>query len=282
MDVAAFRRRLEEVLPLASARPSAASVENVAAGPAKHAPAPHPASASVTMVPQSRPAPPDPIPPLKGAPPTAAPPPPRVTPTAQSTPAIRPAAPPYPTAPAPSVPTGPAPPASAEVKAPAAPAAKTGPDLDRMQTVRALTSLELDPSDSSRLFAIQLAVSESDFRPEEIPNLGIFEEYRLYSTTGLDDGRVRHALRLGFFTDEGAGQAVAGYLRGHFEAAALKRVSTAERDRFAERRVKARKDAGATGIHAAIELRSPDAIPTTSLADLTQRNARRKFDEPRR
>lgn len=171
--------------------------------------------------------------------------------------------------------------AKARVAAPAKSAPKPAPALDRTQTVRALTPLELAESDSSRLFAIQLAIAESDFRPDEIPNLGIFEEYRLYSTMGLDGDKVLHALRLGFFTDEGAAQAVCGYLRSHFEGASLKRVSTAERDRFAEQRVKARKDAGATGIHAAIELRSPDLMPTTSLADLTQRASRRRSDEPR-
>ena len=166
-------------------------------------------------------------------------------------------------------------------KAPA-PAAKPVPALERTQTVRALTSLELGAGDASRLFAIQLAVGESEFRPDDIPNLGIFDEYRLYSTIGLDGDKVMHALRLGFFTDEGAAEAVAGYLRSHFENAALKRVSTAERDRFAEQRVKAKKDAGATGIHAAIELRSPDLKTTTSLADLSQRTSRRRSDEPRR
>ena len=170
----------------------------------------------------------------------------------------------------------------AAAKSAAAPASSAAPKpvrgLDQTQTVRALTSLELADSDSSRLFVIQLAVSESEFRPEEIPNLGIFEEYRLYSTMGLDGDKVLHALRLGFFTDEGAAGAVAGYLRSHFESAVLKRISTAERDRFAEQRVRAQKDAGATGIHSAIELRSPDLKTTTSLADLTQRASRRRSD----
>ena len=144
--------------------------------------------------------------------------------------------------------------------------------IDRTQTLRALTPLELADDVMSRLFVIQLAVSDSEFSPENVPSLGIFEEYRLYAAVGLDGHKIKHALRLGFFTDESAASAVAGYLRGHFEAASVKRVSEAERERFADRRITARKDAGATGVHAAIELSSPEPVPTTRLSELQKRS----------
>jgi hypothetical protein len=132
------------------------------------------------------------------------------------------------------------------------------------------------------LWVIQLALSITEISPEQIPNLAIFNEFRLYSAVGREDGRVMHALRLGFFTDEAPAQAVAGYLSGYFEGPKVTRVSAAERERFGARRVAARKDSGASGVHAAIDLSSPPArAPTTSLADLKviaaeeSRNSRR-------
>jgi hypothetical protein len=85
-----------------------------------------------------------------------------------------------------------------------------------------------------------------------------------------------HALRLGFFTDEAAAQAVAGYLRGYFEAATVKRVSTAERERFADRKIAAYKDSGPTGEHTVIELSTPPPVPTTCLAELSETAIRRR------
>jgi hypothetical protein len=128
------------------------------------------------------------------------------------------------------------------------------PTLESTQTVRPLTPLELDQDDESRYFAIQLSVAEEAFDPDELPSLDIFNVYRLYSVAGHDQGRVRHALRLGFFTEEIAARAVASYLAGYYENAAVKRVSRAERERFSQRRVEARKDVGATGNHAVIEI----------------------------
>jgi hypothetical protein len=142
------------------------------------------------------------------------------------------------------------------------------PSVDSTQTMRALTPLELADDQASKWFVIQLALSEDDFDPEHIPHLDIFEAYRLYSVIGIDQGRIMHALRLGFFSDEISAQAVTGYIKSHFEAASVKRVSVAERERFAERQVAARKDIGATGMHAIIEMASPTPVPETRLADL--------------
>ncbi|MGH8264485.1 MAG: hypothetical protein ACRET4_13480 [Steroidobacteraceae bacterium] len=146
--------------------------------------------------------------------------------------------------------------------------------MDSTQTIRALTPLELSSDQASRWYVIQLATSEDDFDPDQIPQLDIFDAFRLYSVIGLDGPRILHALRLGFFSDEISAQAVHGYLKGHFGDAAVKRVSIAERERFAEHQVEARKDIGATGMHAVIEMASPTPVPETRLADLQSANQR--------
>lgn len=149
------------------------------------------------------------------------------------------------------------------------------PPMDSTQTIRALTPLELADDDGSHWYSIQLSLSEDEVNPETVPHLDIFDEYRLYSVAGLDQDRFLHALRLGFFTDEGAAQAVAGYLKCFFEEPSVKRVSIAERERFAERRVVARKDIGATSTHTIIELATAPPVPETTLADLSQSAIRR-------
>jgi chemotaxis protein histidine kinase CheA len=126
--------------------------------------------------------------------------------------------------------------------------------LESTQTMRALTANELEDTEASRWFVIQLAVADRAFDPDAVPNLDIFSEYRLYSVAGNDQGRVAHALRLGFFREEIAAVAVASYLGAFWDKPTIKRVSLAERERFADQRVEARKDVGATGRHAVIEI----------------------------
>ena len=133
---------------------------------------------------------------------------------------------------------------------------KRVPSLDATQTVRALTQLELEDDSASRWFAIQLSLAEDAFDPDTLPNLDIFSVYRLYSVAGIDQGRIMHALRLGFFTEEISAGAVASYLAAFYDKPTIKRVSSAERERFAEQCVEPRKDVGATGKHAAIEITS--------------------------
>ncbi len=135
------------------------------------------------------------------------------------------------------------------------------PRIDSTQTLRALTALELADDQSSPWFAIQLAFADEQIDPEQVPDLDLFNEYRLYCVTGLHEDRIMHSLRLGFFSSELAAEAVAGYLRGFFDAPCIKRVSVAERERFAQESMTARKDIGATGVHAVIELTSPKALP---------------------
>jgi len=126
--------------------------------------------------------------------------------------------------------------------------------LESTQTVRALTQLELEDDQVSRWFAIQLSLAEEAFDPETLPNLDIFRVYRLYSVAGIDQGRIVHALRLGFFTEQIAAGAVASYLAGFYDKPTIKRVSAAERERFAEQSLEARKDVGSTGRQAVIEI----------------------------
>ena len=126
--------------------------------------------------------------------------------------------------------------------------------LESTQTIRALTPTELEDIEASRWFVIQLALADHAFDPDAVPNLDLFDEYRLYSVAGLDQGRVVHSLRLGFFREEIGAVAVASYLAAYWEKPTIKRVSLAERERFADQRVEARKDVGATGKHAVIEI----------------------------
>jgi hypothetical protein len=133
---------------------------------------------------------------------------------------------------------------------------KHAPSLESTQTVRALTQLELDDDQASRWFVIQLSLAEDAYDPDTVPNLDIFSVYRLYSVAGIDQGRIVHALRLGFFTEEIAAGAVASYLAAFYDKPTIKRVSSAERERFAEQSLEPRKDVGATGQHAAIEITS--------------------------
>jgi len=126
--------------------------------------------------------------------------------------------------------------------------------LETTQTIRPLTTLELQDEEAARWYVIQLSLAERAFDPDSLPNLDIFNVYRLYSVAGLDQSRIMHALRLGFFSEEAAARAVASYLAAYYEQPTVKRVSAAERDRFADQQLEARKDIGATGKHAVIEI----------------------------
>ncbi len=106
-----------------------------------------------------------------------------------------------------------------------------------------MTQLELEDDNASRWFVIQLSVAEDAFDPDTVPNLDIFSVYRLYSVAA-------------FFTEEIAAGAVASYLTDFYDKPTIKRVSAAERQRFANQSLEPRKDVGATGRHAVIEITS--------------------------
>ncbi len=143
-------------------------------------------------------------------------------------------------------------PAHATARAPE-PAARRAPSADAVQADRVLTQLEARDEAAMGWFVIQLMLAENAIDVDRVPKHDIFKAYRLYSVAGLDQGRVMHALRLGFFKEQSAAHAVASYLGAFYEAPSVKRVHAAERDRFADRRVDPRRDAG-PGAHAMIEI----------------------------
>src|SRR6266478_6512624 len=157
--------------------------------------------------------------------------------------------------------------------APSTSAQAGAPVMDRTQTVRTLTPLELADGEASRWFAIQLMLREEPIDAEQVPKLGIFTEYQLYSVTGLEQDRVMHALRVGFFSSELAAEAVAGYLVAYFDSPVVRRVSITERERFADAGVAARKDVGTAAMHAVIELATPAPPAERRLAAPSDRRA---------
>lgn len=128
--------------------------------------------------------------------------------------------------------------------------------IESTQTVRALTSVELEDESALRWFVVQLSVGAEPCDPNTVPNLDIFGVYRLYSVEAFDQGRPMHALRLGFFSEQIAAKAVASYLAGFYDEPSVQRVSVAERERFSNQRIEPRKDVGSSGKHAIIEITS--------------------------
>ncbi|WP_174842458.1 hypothetical protein [Steroidobacter cummioxidans] len=106
------------------------------------------------------------------------------------------------------------------------------PNLDSTQTIRALTSEELNDNAQEKWFAIQLAASEQPVNLDTMPHLDIFEAYRLYSVATAGSGKIVHSLRLGFFKEAVSAEAVAGYLKTFFASPSVLRISAAEQLRF--------------------------------------------------
>lgn len=106
------------------------------------------------------------------------------------------------------------------------------PELDSTQTIRALTSAELNDDAQEKWFAIQLAISEQPVNLDTMPHLDIFEAYRLYSVATAGSGKIVHSLRLGFFKEAVSAEAVGGYLKTFFGSPTVLRISVAEQARF--------------------------------------------------
>lgn len=106
------------------------------------------------------------------------------------------------------------------------------PELDSTQTIRALTSAEMEDEQQDKWFAVQLAVSDQPVNLDAMPRLDIFEAYRLYSVATAGSGKIVHSLRLGFFKEAVSAEAVGGYLHTFFGAPTVMRVSVAEHARF--------------------------------------------------
>ncbi len=131
---------------------------------------------------------------------------------------------------------------------------RLGRPIDSTRTTRHLSPDEANDADAVKWFSIRLLDAEQVVRPDEVPALDIFEVYCLYSVTAYLDERATHSLRLGFFSEPAAAEAVTQYLRDYFKHAQVLRVSAEERARFTERQIKAQKDVGATGCHEVIEM----------------------------
>jgi hypothetical protein len=106
------------------------------------------------------------------------------------------------------------------------------PELDSTQTIRALTSAEIEDAAQEKWFAVQLAVSDQPVNLDAMPRLDIFEAYRLYSVATAGSGKIVHSLRLGFFKEAVSAEAVMGYLQTFFGSPSVMRVSVAEHARF--------------------------------------------------
>jgi hypothetical protein len=126
----------------------------------------------------------------------------------------------------------PTPASAAKPAMPPAAKAAVNPDLDSTQTIRALTSAEMNDESLEKWFAIQLAASEQPVNLDAMPHLDIFEAYRLYSVANAGSGKIVHSLRLGFFKEAVSAEAVAGYLKTFFNSPSVLRISVAEHARF--------------------------------------------------
>lgn len=109
------------------------------------------------------------------------------------------------------------------------------PELDSTQTIRALTSAELNDDQQEKWFCVQLAMSEQPVNLDTMPRLDIFEAYCLYSVATAGSGKIVHSLRLGFFKEAVSAEAVSGYLKTFFSSPTVMRVSMAEHARFKDR-----------------------------------------------
>lgn len=150
------------------------------------------------------------------------------------------------------------------------------PDLDSTQTIRALTSDELEDESQEKWFAIQLAVSDQPVNLDTMPRLDIFEAYRLYSVASAGSGKITHSLRIGFFREDHSAEAVSGYLKTFFASPTVVRISIAEQARFKDPPPPAKQAAKAEG--KVLDLshardRAPKVVPTVTMEVETK-----KFD----
>lgn len=140
-------------------------------------------------------------------------------------------------------------------------------DLDSTQTIRALTSAELEDETQEKWFAIQLAASEQPVNLDAMPHLDIFEAYRLYSVATAGSGKIIHSLRLGFFKEAVSAEAVAGYLKTFFSAPTVLRISVAEQARFKDATLPKKPDPEVRAAPNVIELETARAarVPTVTM-----------------
>jgi hypothetical protein len=145
------------------------------------------------------------------------------------------------------------------------------PDLDSTQTIRALTSAELENESQEKWFAIQLAASDQPVNLDAMPRLDIFEAYRLYSVASAANGKITHSLRIGFFREEVSAEAVSGYLKTFFASPTVVRISIAEHARFKDAPApKPAPKADVLDLNHARD-RAPKTVPTVTMEVETPR-----------
>jgi hypothetical protein len=110
-------------------------------------------------------------------------------------------------------------------------------------------------------FVVELAKSERPFSPHSVPHLDLFGLYRLYHHLDGTDGKVCHSLRLGFFREARAAEAIARYAAAYFESPVIAQISVIEEAQSGEHLFRALRDVGATDQYAAIELTAPPPLP---------------------
>jgi hypothetical protein len=105
--------------------------------------------------------------------------------------------------------------------------------VDSTQTLRALSPSEAEDV-SQRWYAVQLVTCDRAINLDTMPQLEVFNSYRLYTVAGRQDDGNLFALRLGFFSDDLSAHAICGYLKTFFAFPTVMRVSAAEHGRFAK------------------------------------------------
>jgi hypothetical protein len=142
------------------------------------------------------------------------------------------------------------------------------PTLDTTQTIRDLTQSEIDDALGLKWFVVQLALSDQPVNLDTMPRLDIFEAYRLYSVALMENGGIRHALRLGFFTEQVSAEAVLGYLKTFFASPEVERISKAEYERFSAEPPPKKNEVEPKSNARVITLEEKRQAPPTTLSEL--------------
>jgi hypothetical protein len=138
--------------------------------------------------------------------------------------------------------------------------------VDAASTAIQTTTSTLPKLDASPHYAVQLGTSAVPIDPRSVPRLDIFDLYTLYCDVRMENGSVRHALRLGFFKEAPTAKMIARYLASYFDAPEIVELAAAEQTRALRLKLVALKDVGDSGRHATIELAAPPPVPAESPA----------------
>lgn len=114
---------------------------------------------------------------------------------------------------------------------------------------------------SRKSYVVQVALSVVAFDPRSVPHLEVFDSYHMYCDTSVENGLMRNALRLGFFTEARTAEALAGYLASYFDSPRVVQIDAAEEARSVQHKFVALKDVSSSGDHLDIELVAPRPLP---------------------